>query len=79
VRRRDFGYIVSILLLVSIAITGSLGYIQSQLDLRKFVPHRYFASTTLGLTALHVCLNGGRIWRYLHRRPRRAKPEAPGD
>jgi hypothetical protein len=64
-KRGDINYIISFLLLFSIIITGTTGYIQSQLDLHKFVPHIYFAYVTLGLTAVHVCLNAGRIWRYI--------------
>lgn len=63
--RKDFHYLISILLLCSISVTGMLGYIQSELELRKFVPHRYFAYTTLGLAAIHILLNGGKIVKYL--------------
>ena len=66
-KRVDINYALSILLLLSISITGILGYIQSQLDLRKFFPHRYSAYVTLCLMALHVCLNGGKVWRYMRR------------
>lgn len=72
-KRQDIGYIVSVLLLVSICITGTLGYIQSQLELRKFVPHRYFAYTTLSLAAVHLYFNGGRAWRYFRSRFERKK------
>jgi predicted membrane channel-forming protein YqfA (hemolysin III family) len=65
VKRQDINYAVSILLLASICITAITGYVQSQLDLRRFVPHRYFAYITLGLAAVHVYLNMGKIWRYL--------------
>ncbi|MHC4194057.1 MAG: hypothetical protein ACYSP9_07770 [Planctomycetota bacterium] len=64
-KRQDINYAVSILLLASICITAITGYVQSQLDLRRFVPHRYFAYITLGLAAVHVYLNMGKIWRYL--------------
>ena len=64
-RRWDFNVIVSILLLFSITITGILGYLQSQLDLRKFLPHRYFAYATLVLVVIHVSLNWKRLWRYI--------------
>ena len=67
-KREDIKHIVSILLFFSICITGALGYIQSELELRKFTPHRYFAYTTLSLAAVHVTLNAGRIWRYLNRK-----------
>jgi hypothetical protein len=48
-KRVDINYIVSLLLLFSMVITGITSYIQSQLDLRKFVPHIYFAYITLVL------------------------------
>ncbi len=64
-KRGDINYIISLLLLFSIVITGVTGYIQSQLDLRKFVPHIYFAYATLGLAAVHVCLNAAKVWRYI--------------
>ena len=67
-KRADISYVISILLLLSISVTGILGYIQSQLDLRKFVPHRYFAYTTLCLAAVHIYLNGGRLWRYIRQK-----------
>ncbi len=70
-RRQDINYIVSILLLVSLAITAITGYIQAQLDLRRFVPHRYFAYVTLGLIVIHVYFNAGKLWRYINGRLKR--------
>ncbi len=67
-KRADINYAISILLLLSISVTGILGYIQSQLDLRKFVPHRYFAYATLCLAAVHIYLNGGRLWHYIRQK-----------
>ena len=72
--RRDLNYIVSILLLLSVVVTGILGYIQSELELRRFVPHRYAAYTTLCLAGVHLYLNFGRLWRYL-RGSRRTKDD----
>jgi len=72
-KREDINYIVGFLLLLSISITGITGYIQSQLDLRRFVPHRYFAYTTLSLAAVHVYLNAGKLWRYVRRKLKRKK------
>ena len=66
--RQDVNYAVTILLLISIALTGATGYIQSQLDLRKFVPHRYFAYATLVLAAVHISLNAQKLWRYLRKK-----------
>jgi hypothetical protein len=63
----DVRYALSIALLLSICLTGILGYIQSELELRKFYPHRYFAYTTLSLAAIHVFLNAGKVWRYIRR------------
>ncbi len=70
-KREDIRYVLSILLFFSIAITGILGYIQSELELRKFVPHRYFAYTTLSLAAVHVYLNAGKLWRFIRRKLKR--------
>ncbi|MHC4457605.1 MAG: hypothetical protein ACYS0I_11035 [Planctomycetota bacterium] len=67
-KREDINYVISLLLLFSICITGMTGYIQSQLELRKFVPHRYFAYATLCLAAVHVYLNVGKLWRYICRK-----------
>jgi hypothetical protein len=64
-KRIEFQYTVSILLLFSIIVTGALGYIQSELELRRFVPHRYFAYTTLCLAAIHVYFNFRKIWNFL--------------
>jgi hypothetical protein len=70
-KREDISYIVGILLIFSITITGMLGYIQSQLELRKFVPHRYFAYTTLSLAAIHVYLNFDKVMRFIRRKLKR--------
>ncbi len=67
-KRVDINYVLSILLLLSISVTGILGYIQSQLELRKFIPHRYFAYATLCLAAVHIYFNGGKLWRYLRQK-----------
>ncbi len=64
-RRETFQYVVSLLLVFSVCMTGLLGYIQSQLELRKFVPHRYFAYTTLCLATLHVYLNWKKLWLFI--------------
>lgn len=70
-KREDVHYGVSFLLLLSVGLTGLTGYIQSQLELRRFVPHRWFAYITLGLAAGHVYLNAGKLWRYARRRLKR--------
>ena len=67
-KREDVNYIVSFLLLLAICVTGMTGYLQSRLELRRFVPHRYFAYVTLGLAAVHVALNTGKIYRHLRRK-----------
>lgn len=72
-KREDINYIISLLLLFSIVITGTTGYIQSQLDLRRFVPHFYFAYVTLCLAGIHVFLNAGKIRRYIRRKFKRVK------
>jgi hypothetical protein len=75
-KRSDVSYIVSILLLISLTVTAALGYIQSQLELRKFVPHRYFAYTTLSLAVVHLYFNFGKIVKYLrHVGRKRQEPE----
>jgi hypothetical protein len=66
-KRRDVNYLISILLMISIVVTGSLGYIQSELEIRKFFPHRYAAYTTLSLASIHIYLSFGKVWRYLKR------------
>lgn len=63
--KRHIDFIISILLIFSLAITGSTGYIQSELELRKFVPHKYFAYTTLILGFFHLLFKYERILHYL--------------
>ena len=63
-KRVTINYLVSLLLLVSLCITGLLGFIQSELELRKFVPHRYSAYATIILSVVHLFFNGGKLWRY---------------
>ncbi len=58
---------VSILLLLSLCVTGLLGFIQSELELRRFVPHRYAAYATLCLAALHIYIKGSEFWRHIWR------------
>ena len=72
-KRDDVSYTISLLLLLSIGITGITGYIQSQLELRRFIPHRYFAYVTLGLAAVHVYFNAGKLWRYIRRKLKRKR------
>ena len=67
-KRVTLNYAISILLLLSIIFTALLGYVQSQLDLHKFIPHRYAAYITLCLAAAHVGLNASKLWRYLRRK-----------
>ncbi len=66
-KRETLRYLVSLLLFVSICTTGLLGYIQSELELRKFVPHRYFAYATLTLAAVHLYFHWGKLCRFWHR------------
>ena len=65
--RADFEIIVSIMLILAVCVTGVLGYLQSELELRRFVPHRYAAYSTLCLAAIHVYLHGGKLWRHIWR------------
>ncbi len=73
--RDDVNHLVSGLLLVFVCATGAMGYVQAELELRKFVPHRYLAYATLILVAIHVYLNGGRLLRYLRDRLDKQRPE----
>lgn len=66
----DFNYIVSFLLLVAIIIAGATGYIQARLELRGFIPHRWFAYAALVLSAVHVILNFKKLWHYIKKRLR---------
>ena len=74
-KREDINYLISLLLLLFISATGIAGYIQSQLELRKFVPHRYLAYVTLSLAAVHVYFNAGKLWRYIRRKFKKKKSD----
>ena len=74
--RADFEIIISLLLLLAVCVTGVLGYLQSELELRRFVPHRYAAYTTLVLTAVHVSLKWGRLLRYIRERRKLRREDA---
>ncbi len=63
-KKRDWRFAISILLLIFLPITAILEFIQAQLELRKFVPHRYFAYITINLAAIHVLLNWKRFLHY---------------
>ena len=76
--RADVEIIISLLLILAVCVTGVLGYLQSELELRRFVPHRYAAYTTLILTAIHVSLKWGELMRYIRQR-RNDKHEGVGD
>jgi hypothetical protein len=66
--RTDISYVISLILLIAISITGFTGFIQAQLDLRKFVPHTYTCYFTLFLTVIHVTLNWIKLWRFFRRK-----------
>ncbi len=72
-KREDISYSVSFILLILVCLTGATGYIQSSQDFRKFVPHRWFAYSTLVLAAIHLALNAGKSFRYIRRKLRRKK------
>ncbi len=74
--RADFEIIISLLLILAVCVTGVLGYLQSELELRRFVPHRYAAYTTLVLTAVHVSLKWGRLLRYFRERGKLTREDA---
>lgn len=65
---RDINYIVSFLLLIAIMATGATGYIQAKLELRGFIPHRWFAYAVLILSAIHIFLNFKKLWNYTKKR-----------
>jgi len=67
-RREDINYAVSFLLFALLIATGATGYMQSALELRNFVPHRWFGYSTLITGAIHIGLNTGRSIRYLKRK-----------
>ncbi len=69
-KRAHLDAAVSILLLLSLCVTGVLGFLQSELELRRFVPHRYAAYATLFLAVLHIYMKGGDLWRYIWRMAR---------
>lgn len=75
--RAGFEIIISILLILAVCVTGVLGYLQSELELRRFVPHRYAAYTTLILTAVHLSLKWDKLSRYIRER-RKDKSEDVG-
>ncbi|OHB98326.1 MAG: hypothetical protein A2W74_02255 [Planctomycetes bacterium RIFCSPLOWO2_12_38_17] len=60
----------SIVLILSIIITGTTGYLQSELELRRFVPHKYFAYTTLALAFTHLLFKWKKIVNYFKPRTR---------
>lgn len=64
-KKSDISYIVSAALIILLAFTGITGFIQSQLDLRKFVPHKYAAYTSLVLSALHLYFHWGKLFGYI--------------
>jgi hypothetical protein len=66
--RTDFNYAVSIILLLAVSTTGITGFIQSQLDLHKFIPHTYTCYFTLFMTAVHISLKWSSVWRYLKKK-----------
>lgn len=66
---------VGLLLILSVPLTGLTGLIQAKLDLHGFVPHRYFAYTTLFLASVHVILNFGALTKYVKTKLRRKEPE----
>lgn len=68
IKRKDIECLVSGALLISLALTATLGYIQASLELRRFVPHRYFAYATVFLAVIHVGLNLKKLFAYARTR-----------
>jgi hypothetical protein len=67
-KRKDIPYLVSLLLLILFIITAITGYIQSKLELRRFIPHRYFAYATIILFLIHVFQNIKKLYLYFKKR-----------
>jgi len=61
----NISFFLCIILLVCVAVTGLAGYIQTKLDLHRFVLHKYFAYCTLCITVLHVAANWRKIRKQL--------------
>lgn len=61
----DFNYLVSVFLIVSVILTGLTGLIAAELELHRFVPHKYFAFATLFLVSVHLYFNLPKLLRYL--------------
>jgi len=63
--KQHMDYMVSLCLIMLVSITGITGYIQSELELRKFIPHIYFAYGTLILAFMHLIFKYRRLLLYL--------------
>lgn len=63
--KRHIDYIVSIVLIFLIGFTAITGYIQSELELRKFFPHKYFAYATLIFVLLHLIFKWKKLINYI--------------
>ncbi|MDP3048005.1 MAG: hypothetical protein Q8N12_01065 [Thermodesulfovibrionales bacterium] len=62
--KQHIDYMVSFILILLLIITGITGYIQSELELRKFVLHRYFAYSTLIFGFIHLIFKWRRLLSY---------------
>ncbi|MEW6232013.1 MAG: SagB/ThcOx family dehydrogenase [Chloroflexota bacterium] len=74
--KRDLGFLVSLLLLLSAAVTASAGLLSEALDLNEFVYHKYAGFLTAGLAIVHVYLRWPRLLAYF--RGRRAVLQPAG-
>jgi hypothetical protein len=67
-RKRNFNYIVCIILMFSLFFTFITGLIQVRLDLHRFLPHKYLAYFTVFLTSIHIFINFDKIKKFIKRK-----------
>lgn len=67
-RKNDFRYVLSSMLVVVALTTAGSGLLSAALDLNEFVPHKYSGYTLAALMALHLYINWPRLVIYWRRR-----------
>lgn len=67
-KKIDFNYLISFILIISVLLTGLTGFIAAELEIHRFVPHKYFAYTTLVLVIFHLYFNLPKLFKYLKSR-----------
>ncbi len=70
-KRWDFSFASCMLLCVCVAGAGLTGYLQVQLDLHRFVFHKYLAYASLVLMIIHMAFNWKKITGSLRKLFRR--------